>query len=111
MDTTKRRKEAPGQRQPNQGRGTSRPPHGTPSPGAIQDQSTGPAQPSAVQRKRILAWLRRYGSMTTLQARNELHVMHPGGRVMELRRAGLEIVTVRLPSRIARYILTEEARP
>ena len=111
MNSESKKQAAPGRREPDRGRGTTRPPQDTPSPGAIQDQCAGPAQPAAVQRKRILAWLRRYGTMTTLEARNELHVMHPGGRVMELRRQGYLIHTDRLKNRVARYILTEEVRP
>jgi len=44
------------------------------------------------QRERLLEALRR-GPVTTIRARRELDVMHPGGRVMELRRAGYLIAT------------------
>lgn len=64
------------------------------------------------QRARMLAWLRR-ASLTTLQARGELDVMHPAARVMELRKAGycIETVTVEEATpcgglhRVARYVL------
>ena len=61
-------------------------------------------QPAAVQRARILARL-RIGSATTLQLRNELHIMHPAARIMELRDLGLPILTHRLPSGMAEYHL------
>ena len=81
------------------------------NPSARANQGNHVSQPAAIQRKRILAWLQRHGTMTTLEARNEMHIMHPGGRVMELRRAGYSIITTRLENRVARYILIEEARP
>jgi hypothetical protein len=68
-------------------------------------QAPSPAwQPAAVQRARILSRL-RIGPATTLQLRNELHVMHPGGRIMELRRLGVSILSRRLPSGMAEYHL------
>lgn len=56
--------------------------------------------------------------MTTLQARAELDVLHPGGRVMELRRQGYRIATIRVREatdcgrvhNVARYLL-QEVRP
>jgi len=67
---------------------------------------------TAAQRARLLAHLRR-APLTTLEARERLNIMHPGGRVLELRRAGYEIVTVWThatdhdgrPHRVARYVL------
>ena len=64
------------------------------------------------QRARVLDWLRR-ASLTTLQARAELDVMHPAARVMELRKAGYCIETVKVEEstpcgglhRVARYVL------
>ena len=56
------------------------------------------------QRSIILRYLQANGSMTTLDARNELYIMHPASRVQELREQGLSIVTVRV-HRIARYVL------
>lgn len=47
---------------------------------------------AASQRQRILAWLLT-APQTTNQARVELDVMHPGGRVLELRKLGHNIVT------------------
>lgn len=48
---------------------------------------------AASQRGRILRWLKSR-SLTTLQARHDLDVMHPGMRVCELRKAGHRIETV-----------------
>ena len=44
------------------------------------------------QRERLLAWLMT-STLTTLQARTELDVMHPAARIQELREAGHNIVT------------------
>ncbi|MCX7067676.1 MAG: hypothetical protein NTW85_08310 [Methylococcales bacterium] len=59
------------------------------------------------QRTRILEHLRR-DSLTTLQAREHLDIMHPAGRVMELRKQGFNIMTYwtnEAKHRIARYVL------
>jgi hypothetical protein len=53
-----------------------------------------PAEDAARQRARLLAYLRRSGSVPTLEARGELGIMHAAGRVLELRRGGWPIVTV-----------------
>lgn len=42
------------------------------------------------QRNRVLEWLRKQ-PLTTFQARNELDVMHPSARVMELKAQGYDI--------------------
>jgi hypothetical protein len=55
------------------------------------EYSTDPAS----QRQRILAWLLTR-SITTLQARKELDIMHPAARVQELKAQGLNIVTDRV---------------
>lgn len=44
------------------------------------------------QRQRLLEAL-RHGPVTTIQARDELNVMHPAGRVNELRDQGHTIIT------------------
>ena len=105
------KKDALSRVEPGQGQdGDTRQLHNTTEPTQLQgNHAGGPSQPAAVQRKRILAWLRRYGTMTTLEARNELSIMHPGGRVMELRREGHSIVTIRLETRVAKYVLLGEA--
>lgn len=64
------------------------------------------------QRKRILDYLRNH-PLDTLTARKELDVMHPAARVMELRKQGVGIKTVKIdrPSdcgkihRVACYVL------
>ena len=59
------------------------------------------------QRTRILEWLRGE-SLTTLQAREHLDIMHPAGRVMELRKQGFNIFTHwtnEANHRVARYVL------
>jgi hypothetical protein len=43
------------------------------------------------QRKRILDWLCAGKTLNTFQAREILDVMHPSGRVMELKRKGWRI--------------------
>jgi hypothetical protein len=48
---------------------------------------------SAAQRERLLSALRT-GPITTLGARRELDVLHPGARIMELRKLGYRIQTV-----------------
>lgn len=63
------------------------------------------------QQKRLLAALQK-NPMTTLQARHELDVLHPAGRVQELREQGLNIIThwtteetAKGKHRVARYVL------
>ncbi|MCW5144302.1 helix-turn-helix domain-containing protein [Burkholderia cenocepacia] len=73
---------------------------------------------TAAQRHRILDFLCHYGSLSTLDARHKIDVMHPAARVMELRRLGHEIETIwsheTTPEggkhRVARYHLMSEAR-
>lgn len=67
---------------------------------------------ASAQRFRLLAALSK-SSVTTLEARRFLDVLHPAARVMELRRMGFEIVTVWTidvtsegrEHRVARYLL------
>ena len=64
------------------------------------------------QRERLLDRL-RLGTVSTLEARRDLDIMHPAARVMELRNAGYQIdrLTVVEPSdcgrlhKVARYLL------
>lgn len=63
------------------------------------------------QRQAILAWL-YVRSLTTLEARQELDIMHPAGRVQELREQGHNIKTHwtiedtgKGSHRVARYVL------
>jgi len=45
------------------------------------------------QRLAILNYLQEHGSLTTLQARDELGIMSPASRVLELREQGYRIIT------------------
>ncbi|MBI4804619.1 MAG: helix-turn-helix domain-containing protein [Desulfovibrio sp.] len=75
------------------------------------------ANTSDAQRKRLLEVLRNR-SLTTLEARRELDVLHPAARVMELRKQGYDIQTIRVPDltsegrahNVARYILRGDCR-
>lgn len=72
---------------------------------------------AAAQRQRILEALRE-GPVSTLHARSHLDVMHPGGRVLELRSYGHQILTAwsHEPTecgklhRVGKYVLLQEAR-
>lgn len=67
---------------------------------------------TASQRQRLLEALRQR-SLSTLDARRELDVMHPAARIMELRQEGENIIThwSQEPTecgglhRVARYVL------
>jgi hypothetical protein len=61
---------------------------------ATNHAANGTSTSRAAQRARLLAWLRERGTLTTIQARELLNVMHPAGRVFELRENGHNIVTV-----------------
>lgn len=56
---------------------------------ALLDVSAG------AQRGRILAHLKTNRSLTTLEARQNLNIMHPAARVMELKERGYHIITNR----------------
>ncbi len=64
------------------------------------------------QRKLIL-YVLSHGSLTTLEAREKLGIMHPGGRISELRKRGHNIITHWTTEtdasgqahRVARYVL------
>ena len=107
MESTKNA--APARLQPGQGRdGDSRHLHTTTEPTHLQgNHAGGPSQPAAVQRKRLLAMLRR-GPVTTLEAR-AVAIMSPATRIFELKRQGHRIVTTRLPNRVGVYHLVGEA--
>ena len=48
---------------------------------------------ATAQRERILKIFDTSPSLSTLQARNEYGILHPGGRIMELRQKGHRIET------------------
>lgn len=93
--------EAPARVEPGQGQGTTRHPHITTERPHLQGR--------AAQRAQLLAMLRR-GPVSTLEAR-EAFIMSPAARIFELREAGYQIITDIQENRVARYILTAEARP
>ena len=61
--------------------------------GTCNSTATRKHQSRAMQRAALLQWLQAHQRITTLQARNELGIMHPAGRVQELRDAGNDIAT------------------
>jgi Helix-turn-helix domain len=86
--------------------------------GAAQSKSRSKySNDAASQRSRLLEFLRKRGSLSTIDARHLIDVMHPAARVMELRRQGHDIMTAwaheTTPEggthRIARYRLMREA--
>lgn len=68
---------------------------------------------AAGQRAAILSHLKANDTLTTQEGRDVLGVMHPAGRVLELRRMGVNIVTNwttdytqdGTPHRVAKYVL------
>ena len=71
------------------------------------------------QRARLLAALKAAGNrgITTIEARTVLDIMHPSGRIKELRQAGYQILTDKsweatalARHYVARYILISEER-
>lgn len=91
------KKEAPGRLQPDRGQGTTRHPHITTEPPPIQDRTA--------QRAKLLAMLKR-GPVSTLAAR-AAGIMHPAGRVFELREAGYQIHTGTSENRVGVYYLID----
>ena len=83
---------------------------------AIREKYKGETRKTHAQR--VLSAL-RLGPLSTFEARRHLDVPHPGGRVHELRNAGHEITTFRVPEpsdigrphTIALYVLHKEAQP
>lgn len=92
--------EAPARVEPGQGQGPTRHPHITTERPHIQGR--------AAQRARLLAMLRR-GPVSTLEAR-AVGIMHPGGRVHELREAGYQIHTGTSENRVGVYYLIDPPR-
>ena len=68
------------------------------------------------QRLKILDWLFEKGSITTSEAREYLDIMSPAARMMELKEAGYQIVTIwdswtskySIKHRLARFVLTQK---
>lgn len=70
---------------------------------------------TASQRQHILAYLIVNIRITTLEARQKLDVLHPAARIMELRKAGINIMTYwrtvdtgKAKHRVAEYVLLAE---
>ena len=63
------------------------------SAGTCNSTATRKHQSRAMQRAALLKWPQAHQRITTLQARNELGIMHPAGRVQELRDAGNDTAT------------------
>jgi hypothetical protein len=63
------------------------------SAGTGNSTATRQHQSRAMQRAALLQWLQAHERITTLQARNELGIMHPAARIQELREAGHNIAT------------------
>jgi len=67
------------------------------------------------QQQRILKYLQENRAMTTVQAREDLDIFHPGARIQELREQGHDIITNRRPvatdkgshKAVAEYVLME----
>ena len=100
MNSESTKQAAPGRREPDRGRETARQAQVTPSPP--------PAQELAAQRAKLLAMLRR-GPVSTLEAR-AVGIMHPGGRIFELREAGYQIHTGTSGNRVGVYYLIDPPR-
>ncbi|WP_295538260.1 helix-turn-helix domain-containing protein [uncultured Thiohalocapsa sp.] len=65
-----------------------------------------PTETRATQRQILLDHLRRHGSISTIEARLQHHIMSPASRVKELRDRGEHILTRRdRRQRCARYHL------
>lgn len=69
------------------------------------------------QNTAVLDWLRRYPSITPLEAMNKLGIMRLGARIYDLRQAGhdieremIEVSTRDGTTHVARYRLISEAR-
>ncbi len=58
---------------------------------SLRDQFKGTA--TETQRALMRAALEALPTVSTVEARRDLDILHPAGRIMELRRAGLEILT------------------
>lgn len=69
------------------------------------------------QRARLLSYLRKHKSISTIEAREKLDVMHPAARIMELKSQGHDIFTDKNyestffggKHKCGRYILIREA--
>jgi len=90
--------------------------HASPAESSIKTHGSD-SNTTSSQRQRILKHLTEIGPVTTLEARQELDVMHPAARIMELRRRGHDIQAYRYVDctdrgkshRVPRYVLIKQA--
>ena len=85
------------------------------SPAALGNPNKKPFNDNSItsQHSKLLIHFKKFRRLTTLQAREELGIMHPSGRTRELIALGHNIVTLRwlvepdatgLPHRVALYV-------
>lgn len=57
-----------------------------------------------IQRRRLLDYLKTHGSITTIKARSVLDILHPAGRIEELRAQGyvIDLIWVHVPTESGR---------
>lgn len=75
----------------------------------------GMANSTTVQRQQIHEYLKINGSASTFDLRNTLDIMHPAGRIFELRKKGIKIKTIKINQaspqgelhKVAYYILKQ----
>ncbi len=71
-----------------------------------------PPSTASAQRSKLLAYLERNGSVSTIEARAALAILAPAARIWELRhQGGFRILTHRDRRRVARYILLPGQEP
>ena len=61
------------------------------------------------QNETVLAHLRKFKSITPLEAYNDLHIYRLGARIFDLRDMGHDIVNTEPHGKLARYVLVKEA--
>ncbi|MBU0908340.1 MAG: helix-turn-helix domain-containing protein [Proteobacteria bacterium] len=58
---------------------------------------------SEAQRQKLMDHIPRYWFIDTVEARRDFDMLHPAGRVLELRKAGVTIQTIRVNAVTASY--------
>lgn len=90
---------------------------GAPSTGTPSKTPHDNSSSAHAQRQRLLEWLKLHGRIDTITARNELDILCPAARVLELRKRDHRIDTVWIERstdcgkihRVANYVLLVEA--
>lgn len=80
---------------------------------SVNQPTNNTSNSASAQRSRLLDYLYKYSSITTLEARKILDCLHPAMRILELRDSGFRIDTVWVKQetdcgklhRIAKYVL------